>query len=42
MTAADLDGDGRDELLLYYDRSLHAWDHELKDRWFWPAAIRDD
>jgi outer membrane protein assembly factor BamB len=37
LTAADLDGDGRDELLLYYDGSLHAWDHELKDRWFSPA-----
>ena len=37
LTAADLDGDGRDELLLYYDGFLHAWDHDLKDRWFWPA-----
>ncbi len=37
LTAADLDGDGCDELLLYYDGFLHAWDHELKDRWFWPA-----
>jgi FG-GAP-like repeat len=37
LTAADLDGDGRDELLLYYNGFLHAWDGELKDRWFWPA-----
>ena len=37
LTAADLDGDGRDELLVYCNGFLHAWDRELKDRWFWPA-----
>ncbi len=40
LTAADLDGDGRDELLVYQGDRLHAWDHELKELWFWPARFR--
>ena len=37
MTAADLDGDGRDELLVNQGNRVHALDRELKERWFWPG-----
>jgi outer membrane protein assembly factor BamB len=40
LTAADLDGDGRDELLLYQGDKFHAWDRDLKELWFWPARFR--
>ena len=33
LRAADLDGDGRDELLLFYDDRLHGWGAGLKDVW---------
>ncbi len=29
----DLDGDGRDELVVWNDNKLHAWGSDLKDRW---------
>ncbi len=40
LTAADLDGDGRDELLLYQGEKIHGWDRDLKELWFWPARFR--
>ena len=33
----DLDGDGRDEVLLSYDNRLRVWGCDLKDRWSIPA-----
>jgi len=36
LRAADLDGDGRDELLLWYGDRLRAWGRDLKDVWSWP------
>ena len=39
-TAADLNGDGRDELLLYQGDKLQVWDRDLKDVWFWPTRFR--
>jgi outer membrane protein assembly factor BamB len=39
LTAADLDGDGRDELLVYQGGRLHALDRDLKERWFWPTRF---
>ena len=39
LTAADLDGDGRDELLVYQGDRFHVWDRDLKDRWFWPTKF---
>jgi hypothetical protein len=37
LIAADLNGDGRDELLLNYGGLVHAWDGDLKDIWMWPS-----
>jgi len=34
----DLDGDGRDELLVWHDDRLYAWGSDLKDLWSGPAA----
>jgi hypothetical protein len=36
LEPADLDGDGREELLLAYDGRLHAWGGDLKELWSWP------
>jgi hypothetical protein len=33
----DLDGDGRDELIVWNDNRLRAWGSDLKDRWSLPA-----
>jgi hypothetical protein len=33
----DLDGDGRDELIVWHDNRLCAWGRDLKDRWSIPA-----
>jgi hypothetical protein len=33
----DLDGDGRDELMVWYDNVLSAWGRDLKDLWSMPA-----
>ena len=33
----DLDGDGRDELIVWNDNRLNAWGSDLKDRWSIPA-----
>ncbi len=33
----DLDGDGRDELLVWHDGRLGAWGRDLKERWSIPA-----
>ena len=33
----DLDGDGRDELLVWYDRRRAAWGRDLKEIWSRPA-----
>jgi outer membrane protein assembly factor BamB len=36
---ADLDGDGRDELILRHDGPLRAWDTDLRETWsheYWP------
>ncbi len=32
----DLDGDGRDELLVWHADRLRAWDQDLKELWSWP------
>ena len=39
----DLDGDGRDELVVWYDRRFRAWGRDLKEHWSrpsesWPLA----
>ena len=39
LRAGDLDGDGRDELLLSYGGLVHAWDRDLKELWFWPSRV---
>ena len=36
LEAADVNGDGRDELLVWYADALHAWDGDLNDLWSWP------
>ncbi len=33
----DLDGDGRDELVLAFDGRLRAWGRDLADLWSWPS-----
>jgi hypothetical protein len=33
----DLDGDGRDELIVWHNNRLNAWGSDLKDRWSIPA-----
>ncbi len=35
---ADLDGDGRDELVVWYNRRMFAWDRQLKEIWSRPAG----
>jgi tRNA A-37 threonylcarbamoyl transferase component Bud32/outer membrane protein assembly factor BamB len=40
LRAADLDGDGRDELLLFYNDRLHAWGAGLKD--VWSSSIKSE
>ncbi len=37
--AADGDGDGRDELLVWHADRLRAWDLDLKERWSWPEKF---
>ncbi len=42
LEAADCNGDGRDELLVWYGDALHALDGELHELWSWrsrPATI---
>ncbi len=37
LRAADLDGDGRDELLAWYAGRVHALNGDLKEVWSWPT-----
>jgi hypothetical protein len=37
LRAADLNGDGRDELLACFDGRLHALNRDLKEIWSWPT-----
>ena len=37
LSTADLNGDGRDELLLFDGQRLHAWRQDLKEFWSWPS-----
>ncbi len=43
LESADLDGDGREELLLQYDGKLRACRGDLKEVWSWPVreSIRE-
>jgi hypothetical protein len=36
LRAVDLDGDGRDELLVWHAGRLRAWGQDLKELWSWP------
>ncbi len=36
LKAADVNGDGRDELLIQDFEYLRIWTHDLKDLWTWP------
>ena len=36
VTAADINGDGRDELLVHYGDALHVWTRDLKELWSRP------
>ncbi len=36
VSAADCDGDGPDELLVWYADRLRAWGLDLEERWSWP------
>ena len=36
---ADLDGDGRDELIFWLDGRLRAWDTDLRDLWSRPGDL---
>ncbi len=36
LASVDLDGDRRDELLVWHADRLRAWDLDLKERWSWP------
>jgi len=40
LASADLDGDGRDELLFHDDGRLRASRGDLKDLWSWPCLDR--
>jgi hypothetical protein len=33
----DLDGDGRDEIVVWYDNRVHAWSRDFKELWSLPA-----
>jgi outer membrane protein assembly factor BamB len=37
LRAADINGDGRDELIAWYDGRLHAMNRDLKELWSWPT-----
>ena len=37
-TVLDLDGDGRDEMVVWYDNRLRAWGRDLKELWSVPSA----
>ncbi len=37
LKPGDLDGDGRDELLVSYGGLVHVWDRNMKELWFWPS-----
>jgi hypothetical protein len=39
LQAADLDGDGRDELLVSYGGLVRAWDRDLKELRCWPSRV---
>ncbi len=39
LNPVDLDGDGRDELLLNFGGLVHAWDRDLKKVWLWPSRF---
>ncbi len=39
LLAADLNGDGRDELLVWYANRLRACDKDLKEIWSWPNTF---
>jgi PQQ-like domain len=39
LKAADLDGDGRDELLVCYGDLVHAWNSDLKELWCCPSRF---
>jgi outer membrane protein assembly factor BamB/predicted Ser/Thr protein kinase len=38
LASADLDGDGREELLVHYDGKLRALRSDLAERWAWPTT----
>jgi hypothetical protein len=40
LLAADINGDGRDELITWYDGRLHAMNRDLKELWSWPTQSR--
>ena len=40
LHAADVDGDGNDELLVQQDGRLYALDGSLKELWSWPAQVK--
>ena len=42
LRAVDLDGDGRDELLVWHADRLRAWGRDLKELWSWPDQAGDD
>jgi hypothetical protein len=37
LSAIDVNGDGRDELVTWYDGRLHALDRDLKEVWSWTT-----
>ena len=37
FNSTDINGDGRDELLVWYGDRLHALGHDLNDLWSWPT-----
>ena len=37
LKAADVNGDGRDELIVWFDGKLHALDRDLKEVWSWAT-----
>ena len=40
LSVIDVNGDGRDELVAWYDGRLHALDRDLKEVWSWTTKSR--